>query len=131
MSGKSHPFLIAPALPTPFLVSCLTSVQRFLRAFIFFCLPDFTLLRSVSPAIFPLMRLADVEQIALKLSNADRALLAPTLLKSVSPDCLNHTDDEVERRERDMDERRVSEISFEELTQRVNAERRCRVFDSR
>ena len=70
------------------------------------------------------MSLADVEQIALKLSETDRALLASTLLESVSPDLLNHADEEVERKEREMDEGRVSEISHEELIKRVNAERR-------
>ena len=70
------------------------------------------------------MSLADVEQIALKLSETDRALLAAALLDSVSPDCLQHAADESERREREMDEGRVSEITYEELLKRVDAERR-------
>jgi hypothetical protein len=70
------------------------------------------------------MSLADVEQIALKLSESDRALLASALLESISPDCLDHAPDEVGRREKEMDEGRVTEISYEELIKRVNAERR-------
>jgi hypothetical protein len=34
------------------------------------------------------MSLADIEQIVLKLSETDRALLAAVLLESVAPDCL-------------------------------------------
>ena len=70
------------------------------------------------------MSLADVEQIALKLSETDRALLASVLLESVAPDCLEHRADEFERRECEMHEGRVEEISREELLKRVNAERR-------
>ena len=70
------------------------------------------------------MSLADVEQIALKLSETDRALLASVLLESVAPDCLEHCADECERRECEVNEGRVEEISREELLKRVNAERR-------
>jgi len=70
------------------------------------------------------MSLADVEQIALKLSETDRALLASVLLDSVAPDTLDHNADEFERRERELDQRDVSEISYEELRKRVEAERR-------
>lgn len=61
------------------------------------------------------MSLADVEQIALKLSETDRALLASVLLESVAPNCLNHAADEFERREREMDQNHLREISFDEL----------------
>ncbi|HUS35821.1 MAG TPA: addiction module antitoxin RelB [Verrucomicrobiae bacterium] len=70
------------------------------------------------------MSRADVEQIALKLSETDRALLAAVLLESVAPDCLAHSNEETERRERELDESKVSEISREELLRRVEAERR-------
>ena len=70
------------------------------------------------------MSFADVEQIALKLPETDRARLASVLLDSVSFDTLDHTEDEFERREREMNEGRVEEISREELVKRVNAERR-------
>ena len=69
------------------------------------------------------MSLADVEPIALKLSEADRALLAAVLLDSVS-DSLDHGADEFERRERELNQGRVNEISHEELLKRVGAERR-------
>jgi hypothetical protein len=73
---------------------------------------------------FSRMSLADVEQMALKLSESDRALLASVLLESVPPDCLEDRVDEAERREREMEEGRVGEISYEELLKRVDAERR-------
>ena len=69
------------------------------------------------------MSVADVEQMALKLSEKDRAHLAAVLLESVAADCLAHGDDEVERREREFDSGVVSEISYEELVKRVAAER--------
>jgi hypothetical protein len=70
------------------------------------------------------MSLTDVEQIALKLSETDRAPLASVLLESVASDCLEHRADEAELRECEMNESRVEEISREELLKRVNAERR-------
>jgi hypothetical protein len=69
------------------------------------------------------MSLADVEQIALKLSDTDRALLAAALLESVAPDCLAHAADEAQRRETEIDQGQVTEISYEELIKRVEAER--------
>jgi hypothetical protein len=70
------------------------------------------------------MSLAEVERIALELSEAERALLAATLLESVASDPLEHTADEFERREREMSGGVVSEIGYEELLKRVEAERR-------
>jgi putative addiction module component (TIGR02574 family) len=70
------------------------------------------------------MSLADVEQIAFKLSEVDRALLAAALLDSVAPDSLDQADDEFERRESEIEQGTISEISHEELLKRVNAERR-------
>jgi len=71
------------------------------------------------------MRLADVEQIALKLSETDRALLAAVLLDSVSVDSLDHDrPGELEHRERELDDGAISEISYEELLKRIEAERR-------
>jgi hypothetical protein len=72
------------------------------------------------------MSLAEVERIALELSENERGLLAARLLDSVAPDSLAHGADELERREREMGEGIVEEISYEELLNRVKAERgRC------
>lgn len=76
-----------------------------------------------SDDIFLHMSLADVEQIALKLSERDRALLALTLLESVGPIDLDHAPDEAERRNREIEDGTVAEISHEEFIGRVNAER--------
>ena len=70
------------------------------------------------------MSLADVKQMAMKLSEVDRALLAAALLDSVASDYFEHSADEFERRERDLDQSESSEISHEELLRRVKAERR-------
>lgn len=69
------------------------------------------------------MSLSDVEQIALQLPEADRALLASVLLDSVAPNCLEHAGDEFQRREREFEREQVGEISYEELRKRVEAER--------
>jgi hypothetical protein len=69
------------------------------------------------------MSLADVERIALELSENERALLASTLLESVAPDSLDHRPDEFDRREREMGEGLAAEISYDELLKRVKAER--------
>lgn len=69
------------------------------------------------------MSLTEVERIALELSEKDRTLLASTLLESVAADFLEHRADEFERREREMNEGTVEEISYEELLKRVKAER--------
>jgi hypothetical protein len=68
--------------------------------------------------------LTEVERVALKLSENERALLAAVLLESVPPDSLAHASDEVERREREMNEGAVIEITYDELLKRVQAERR-------
>ena len=68
------------------------------------------------------MSLAEVERIALELSEKDRTLLASTLLESVGVDFLEHPAEEFERREREMNEGTVAEISYEELLKRVKAE---------
>jgi hypothetical protein len=70
------------------------------------------------------MSLADVQQIALSLSDMERAHLASVLLASVPPESLEQGNDEFERREQDFDKDQASEISREELVKRVNAERR-------
>ena len=70
------------------------------------------------------MSLVEVERIALELSESERALLASKLLESVAPEPLEHGVDEFEKREREMDDGKVSEISYEELLKRVKAERR-------
>lgn len=68
------------------------------------------------------MSLAEVERLALELSETERTLLAATLLESVAP--FQHRSDEFERKEREMDDGTVSEISYEELLKRVEVERR-------
>lgn len=70
------------------------------------------------------MSLADVEQIALKLSEVDRAQLASVLLDSLEADPLDHSEDEFDRRERELNQDQVKEIGHEEFVKRVNAERR-------
>ena len=69
------------------------------------------------------MSLAEVERIALELSEKDRALLAATLLETVAPDSLIHRPDEFERRELEMNDGTVAEISYDELLKRVKSER--------
>lgn len=70
------------------------------------------------------MSLADVEQIALKLTERDRALLASVLLDSIATDSLDHDTQEFERREREITDGHVAEISHEELMKQVDLKRR-------
>ena len=70
------------------------------------------------------MSVADVEQIAMKLSEKDRAHLAAALLESLAAHCLEHADDEAERRDRELDSGEVAEIGYDEFVKRVEAERR-------
>jgi len=70
------------------------------------------------------MSLADVEEIAMKLSENERVQLAGVLLDSVSDDFMKHRPDELEQRDRELEEGTVKEISYEELIRRVEAERR-------
>lgn len=69
------------------------------------------------------MSLADVEQVALKLTESDRARLASILIDSIATDFVDRGSEEIDRREREMDEGAVAEISHEELFKRVAMER--------
>lgn len=59
----------------------------------------------------------------MELPEKERALLAATLLESVAADLFEHGADEFQRREREMDQGLVDEISYEELLKRVKAAR--------
>jgi hypothetical protein len=88
------------------------------------CMARFGLLKPSEWIVCYGMSRADLEQIALKLPEIDRALLAAALLETVGGDCLDQAADEAERRERELDNGEVTEISREELLKRVEAERR-------
>jgi hypothetical protein len=69
------------------------------------------------------MELAEIEREALTLSEADRATLAARLLDTLPPLDVVISDEEVERRERELDSGTVQAISHEELVRRVMQER--------
>ena len=64
------------------------------------------------------MKLAEIEQEALALSDQERATLAAKLLHTLPPLFTDVSDDEVERREREMESGEVTAISHEEFVQR-------------
>lgn|GEM_PF-1386528 len=68
------------------------------------------------------MKLAQIEQQALALSERERALLAVRLLDTVPPADATVSDEEVEERERDMESGRVEAIPHEEFVRRVQQE---------
>jgi hypothetical protein len=69
------------------------------------------------------MSLAEIERVAMELSEIERGLLAAALLETVAPESLEHRADEFESREREMEEGTAVEITYEELLRRVAAER--------
>lgn len=69
------------------------------------------------------MKLAQIEQEALALPEHERACLAAKLLDTLPPPGTDVSDDEVERREQELDSGKVAAISHEEFVQRVQAER--------
>ncbi|HWD94679.1 MAG TPA: addiction module protein [Verrucomicrobiae bacterium] len=70
------------------------------------------------------MKLAEIEQEALALSDVDRASLASKLLDTLSPPGTDISDEEMNRREREMDSGEVTPILREEFARRVQQERR-------
>ena len=77
------------------------------------------------PAIFSVMtmKLAEIEQQALALSEHDRASLAARLLDTLPPPGTDVPDDELERRERDLDSGQVAAIPHAEFVRRVQRAR--------
>lgn len=69
------------------------------------------------------MKLAEIEQEALALTEDERATLATKLLDTLPPPDTRVSDDEVERRERELESGQVSAISHEEFVRRVQVER--------
>ena len=68
------------------------------------------------------MKLMEIEQEALALSDRERASLAVKLLDTLPPPGTEVSDEEVERRERELDSGAVAAISHEEFVQRVKRE---------
>jgi hypothetical protein len=69
------------------------------------------------------MKLAEVEQAALALPEGERASLAAKLLDTLPPPATDVSDDEVEKRERELESGQVAAISHEEFLRRVEQER--------
>jgi hypothetical protein len=69
------------------------------------------------------MKLAEIEQEALALSEQDRASLAAKLLDTLPPPGTDVSDEEVEQRERELESGQVAAISHEEFVRRVEQER--------
>jgi hypothetical protein len=69
------------------------------------------------------MKLAEIEQQALTLSDRDRASLAAKLLDTLPPPGTDVTDEEVEQRERELESGQVSPISHVDLVRRVEEHR--------
>jgi len=69
------------------------------------------------------MKLEEIEQEVLSLPERERASLAAKLLDTLPPPGTDVSDDEVERRERELESGQVTPISHEELVRRVQQER--------
>jgi len=69
------------------------------------------------------MKLAEIEQEALALSDVERASLAAKLLDTLPPPGTDISDEEGDRRERDMDSGGITPILREEFVRRVQRER--------
>ncbi len=69
------------------------------------------------------MKLAEIEQEALALPDRERASLAAKILDTLPPPGTDVSDDEVERREQELESGKVSAISHEEFLRRVQRER--------
>ena len=69
------------------------------------------------------MKLAEIEHEALALSEPERATLAAKLLDTLPPPGTDVADDEVERREWELESGQVIGISHEEFVRRVHQER--------
>jgi putative addiction module component (TIGR02574 family) len=69
------------------------------------------------------MKLAEIQQEALALTDDERATLAATLLDTLPPPRAHVSDEEVERRERELESGKVASISQDEFVRRVQQER--------
>jgi putative addiction module component (TIGR02574 family) len=69
------------------------------------------------------MEFADIQREALTLSDHDRASLAALLLDTLPPPGMDISDEEVNRREEDLESGRVTAISHEEFVRGVRQER--------
>ena len=69
------------------------------------------------------MKLAQIELEALALSERERASLAAKLLDTLPPPGTDVSDEEVERRERELESGQTSAILHEEFVRRVQQER--------
>ena len=69
------------------------------------------------------MEFAEIQREALTLSDHDRASLAAILLDTLPPPGMDISDEEVERREEDLESGRVTAISHEEFVRGVRQER--------
>ena len=65
------------------------------------------------------MKLAEIEQEALALPERDRASLAAMLLDTLPPPGTVVSDEQVERREQELESGQVAAISHEEFVRRV------------
>lgn len=69
------------------------------------------------------MKVEEIEQEALALSEGERASLLSKLLDTLPPVGTDVSDEEVEQRERDLTSGKVSAISQDEFVRRVQQER--------
>ena len=69
------------------------------------------------------MKLKEIEQEALALSDTERASLAAKLLDTLPPPGTDVSNEEVERRERELDSGEVAPVLREEFVRRVERER--------
>jgi putative addiction module component (TIGR02574 family) len=69
------------------------------------------------------MKLAEIEREAMALPEKERASLAAKLLDTLPPEGTDITDEEVERREQELESGQVEAISHEEFALRVQRER--------
>jgi len=69
------------------------------------------------------MKVEEIEQHALALSDSERATLVAKLLHTLPPADVEVPDSELEQRERDLDSGKVTAISHSELVRRVQQER--------
>jgi len=70
------------------------------------------------------MKLAEIERQALALSEPERASLAASLLQTLDSPIPDIADEEVDRREAELDSGEVKAISHEELTRRIRQDRK-------
>ena len=74
--------------------------------------------------IFARMSFKEIEQEAIALPEKQRASLVSTLLETLSPLDLDVTDEEVGRRDAELESGAVQPITHEELVRRVNEARK-------